>query len=95
MTLFNIDTPEAKNALFEFTKQISSDKVLYVEGRNKSLCTTVSVYTEEEYLIYCYEKVNFLCQYTRKPTSNEPGKHHEIEENILTFVYSSFSPSQH
>jgi hypothetical protein len=79
MSLYNIDTPEAKKALLDFSNtrfKASLGGALYVQGKTSKGCNVLynggglfSFYVSD-----CYSRLYFHCQLTRTPTTVEPGK---------------------
>jgi hypothetical protein len=79
MSLYNVDVPEAKTALFDFSTSRFKPLlgvVLYIQGKTSGGCNIL--YNGEGlfdvYVKDCYSKRYFYCQLTRTPTSVEPGK---------------------
>jgi hypothetical protein len=80
MSLYNVDTSEAKKALLDFSTTRFKPLlgvVLYIQGKTSVGCNILyngeglfDVFPDDD----CYYRCYFYCQFTQTPTAQEPGK---------------------
>jgi hypothetical protein len=80
MSLYNVDAPEAKKALLDFSNsrfRPSLGGVLSVEGKTNDGCAAVgnSKGLFDVLYVNCSMTPYYYCQYTRTPKTDEPGNH--------------------
>jgi hypothetical protein len=79
MSLYNVETPEAKKALLDFSNtrfKAGVGAFLHVQGKTSEGCAVVANWEGLFGIFYldCSTTSYFYCQFTRTPTTVEPGK---------------------